>query len=83
MHLDETESMNILRCLTTCRHHCDPTKFVPGLNEAGRIRVLKIESGLKKAAEQIQKIHALGERTKNIELLNLLSEQFEFGADVP
>ena len=82
MHLDRPEKTNLMRCLTTCRHHCSPEKFEMSSMEARETRVRKIASGLQKAAEQVQKIKALGERTKNIELLKLLNEQFEFGADV-
>ncbi len=71
-----------MRCVSICKHHCDPEKVELFGSEARKVRIRKIASGLEKAMDQINKIKALGERTHNIELLRLLNEQIEFGADV-
>lgn len=83
MHLDSPENANIGGCLSTLRHHCVPEKFDTPFEEARRVRVKKIASGLQKVAEQVQRIQEFANRTDNEELLKLLAEQFEFGADVP
>jgi hypothetical protein len=82
MHLDRTEETNLMRCLSICKHHCDPEKVESATQEQREVRVRKIASGLEKSMEQINKIHALAESTGNIELLRLLNGQFKFGAYV-
>ncbi len=83
MRMHETEKTNLSQCLSICGHHCEPQKVELSNTEERRVRIQKIASGLRKAQRQINKIHGLAERTGNIELLHLLNEQFEFGAEVP
>ncbi len=82
MEMNYPDQANVLACLDICLSDADYTKFFPALNEEGRNRMKKIESGLKKSLVQIQKIYDLAQEKNDSRLLDLLCEQFEFGADV-
>ena len=81
--MNTPENANLPACLGRMLDEADYTKFFPPLSGEQKKRLLFVESGIEKVSEQVLRIYRFAQRTQNTELLELLNEQFEFGADVP